>query len=311
MSFTIRLANWPTDSKTLAKLRHIVFVEEQNVPIELELDELDSDETTQHFIGELDGIPIATGRLLNTGQLGRICILKEHRRKGHGTALLKHIVQHALLQPNLPDLSLNAQTSALALYEQCNFTSDGKTFLDANLPHQRMLFQYKNGNAFAMLFDNSVIRLNNTQQFSHHLKHIFTCGKRTAHILSTALDPKVFTTEVADKLSKMARSHRRVDIKILVQDTSALGSYHHPIVDLAQRLPSAITLHKLHEPPYTISEGYAVVDQAFMVYFNDEKNAEGFTTYRAGPEAKTRLEEFTTLWEQHSAPDQNLSRLTL
>ncbi|MFL0799850.1 MAG: GNAT family N-acetyltransferase [Agarilytica sp.] len=311
MSFSIRLASWSTEAKMLTNLRHIVFVEEQNVPIELELDEFDNDETTQHFIGELDGIPVAAGRLLITGQLGRICILKEHRRKGYGTALLKHIAQHALRQPNLPNLSLNAQTSALGLYEQCYFTPNGETFLDANLPHQRMLFQHENGSAFATLFDNSVIRLNNAQYFSHHLKHIFACGKRTAYILSTALDPKVFTTEVANKLSKMARSHHRVDIKILVQDTSSLGSNHHPIVDLAQRLPSSITLHKLHEPPYTISEGYAVVDQSFMVYFNDEKNVEGFATYRAGPESKTRLEEFTTLWEQHSAPDQNLSRLML
>ncbi len=311
MSFSIKLASWSTEAKTLTNLRHIVFVEEQNVPVELELDEFDSDETTQHFIGELDDIPVATGRLLNTGQLGRICILKEHRRKGYGITLLKYMVQHALLQPGLHNLSLNAQTSAVTLYEQCNFTSDGKTFLDANLPHQRMFFQHENGSAFAMLFDNSVIRLNNAQHFSQHLKHIFSCGKRTVYILSTTLNPKIFTKEVSDKLSKMARTHRGVDIKILVQDTSALGGYHHPIVNLAQRLPSAITLHKLHEPPYTISEGYAVVDQSFMVYFNDEKNEEGFATYRAGPESKTRREEFTTLWEQHSAPDQNLTRLML
>ncbi len=311
MSFSIRLANWSTEAKTLTELRHIVFVEEQNVPIELELDEYDGNETTQHFIGELDGTPIATGRLIHTGQLGRICILKKYRRQGYGIALIKYIVRWALSQPGLPNLSLNAQTAALPLYEQCHFTSDGETFLDANLPHQRMFFQHGNRSALTALFDNNVIRLNDAQQFAHHLRHIFGCGKRSACILTTALDPKIFSHEVADKISQMARSHRGVNIKILIQDTSALGSHHHPIVNLAQRLPSAITLHKLHEAPYTISEGYTVVDQQLMVYFNDEKNLEGFATYRAGPESKTRLEEFTTLWEQYSAPDPNLSRQIL
>ncbi len=311
MSFSIRPVNWSTEAETLTKLRHIVFVEEQNVPVELELDELDDNETTQHFIGELDGSPIATGRLIDTGQLGRICILKEHRRQGYGIALLKHIVKYALLQPGLPKLSLNAQTTALPLYEKCGFTSDGKTFLDANIPHQRMYFQHQNGSVLTRLFDNSVIRLNEAERFARHLSHMFDCGKRSAHILSTTLDPHLFTAEVADKISKMARRHRRIKIKILVQDTSALGSHHHPVVDLAQRLPSSITLHKLHAPPSTIIEGYTVVDQQHMVYFNDEKSLEGFATYRAGPESKTRLEEFTTLWEQHSTPDQNLSRLML
>ena len=78
------------DFLACAAIRRKVFVEEQNVPEELELDELDA--TAVHLLATRDGRPVGTARLLidgNTAKIGRVALLAEERGTGAGAALMR------------------------------------------------------------------------------------------------------------------------------------------------------------------------------------------------------------------------------
>ena len=124
------------------RLRHIVFVEEQNVPVELEIDEHDSSDAL-HYLGRLDEVPVAAARIVlfaDYAKLQRIVLLKEHRGKGLGDEMLAQLISYAnALAPHLP-VALDAQVQARGLYEKHGFVAHGDVFDDAGIEHIHMRF---------------------------------------------------------------------------------------------------------------------------------------------------------------------------
>ena len=85
-----------SDLETCIALRRTVFVEEQQVPEDLEVDGLDSE--ALHLLATLDGRPVGTTRLFakgDTGKIGRVCVLREARGTGVGGALLAALIAEA------------------------------------------------------------------------------------------------------------------------------------------------------------------------------------------------------------------------
>ncbi|MFC9996525.1 GNAT family N-acetyltransferase [Nocardia sp. NPDC127526] len=116
-------------------IRVEVFVTEQGVPKELELDELDA--TADHFLARLDGTPAGAGRLLireNTGVLGRLAVLKETRGTGLGVALVRAIEDRAR-ERGLTAVELHSQTQARGFYERLGYSAYGDIDDDAGIPH--------------------------------------------------------------------------------------------------------------------------------------------------------------------------------
>ncbi|MGZ6791616.1 MAG: GNAT family N-acetyltransferase, partial [Mycobacteriales bacterium] len=68
---TARLAG-PADMEQVFALRHEVFVLGQDVPEELERDELDA--VSDHAVVVQDGRVVGTGRLLPDGTIGRMAV---------------------------------------------------------------------------------------------------------------------------------------------------------------------------------------------------------------------------------------------
>ena len=132
----IKVANWETDKNNLKELRLKVFVEEQNVPIELEWDEYD--DSSLHFLATLNDKVIAVARLKPDGQIGRMAVLQEYRNQGFGSQLLHFILQQAS-QKNLKNVYLHAQVTAIHFYEKHGFTISSEIFYDANIAHRAML----------------------------------------------------------------------------------------------------------------------------------------------------------------------------
>lgn len=132
----IKVADWKTDSIDLKAIRLKVFVEEQNVPLELEWDEYD--ESSVHFLATLNGKVVAVARLKTDGQIGRMAVLREYRNQGIGSRLLQFILQYAT-QNNIDNIYLHAQVTAIPFYENNNFIATGETFYDANIAHRTML----------------------------------------------------------------------------------------------------------------------------------------------------------------------------
>ncbi|MDJ0805991.1 MAG: GNAT family N-acetyltransferase [Gammaproteobacteria bacterium] len=135
-AFSIRRADWPEDEALLKLVRMRVFIEEQQVPKELEWDGEDH-QALQFLALDAEQRPIGTARLLPSGQVGRMAVLKAWRNRGVGSALLLRLLAEAA-QGNYPELFLHAQLTALPFYQRHGFQADGEVFYEANIPHQRM-----------------------------------------------------------------------------------------------------------------------------------------------------------------------------
>lgn len=119
-------------------IRKKIFVEEQKVPEEEEIDHLESEAT--HFILYCDGKPAGAGRFRTVddyGKVERICVLKEFRGSGSGKALMEKIQSYAKEQ-DIKKLKLNAQTQAIPFYSKLGYEVISDEFLDAGIPHKTM-----------------------------------------------------------------------------------------------------------------------------------------------------------------------------
>ena len=134
--YHIVCTTWDRNSDQLGKIRRIVFVEEQGVPAEMEWDE--NDETAMHLLAMgPNQQPLGTARLLNTGQIGRIAVLKAHRNKGIARALLQKTVSLAIGN-DYSSVFLHAQTPVIPFYESLGFKVSGRPFLEAEIEHYLM-----------------------------------------------------------------------------------------------------------------------------------------------------------------------------
>jgi len=131
----IELLSWEEARAHAAPIRFAVFVEEQGVPSEIELDEMD--EPSDHAVAYEDGKPVATGRLLPDGHIGRMAVLKDWRGRGIGGQILARLVDRARCRGEL-EVVLSAQVQALAFYRAHGFVEEGAEYMDAGIPHRTM-----------------------------------------------------------------------------------------------------------------------------------------------------------------------------
>ncbi len=128
-----------TDEKQMVlRIRREVFIEEQDVPEEIEYDEFEDKST--HFICLVDGKPVGAGRLSilkDMQKVERIAILKEYRGLGLG----RRMVETILLQcrSDMP-IGGNAQLIARDFYIELGFKPVGDVFLEAGIQHIKMLY---------------------------------------------------------------------------------------------------------------------------------------------------------------------------
>lgn len=135
----VQLADWyqPEQQNILRSLRFEVFVQEQNVPEELEWTGEDGD--CVHAIAyDNAGQAIGTGRLDNDGHIGRMAVLKSARGVGAGRSLLQFLIQQAKLRGD-KEVHLNAQTHAMDFYKREGFEAYGPEFMEAGISHRAML----------------------------------------------------------------------------------------------------------------------------------------------------------------------------
>ncbi|TKH42035.1 GNAT family N-acetyltransferase [Paenibacillus sp. FSL R10-2782] len=124
-------------------IRTKVFVEEQKVPADIEIDHFDKlGDTAHHLLISDHGEMVATGRLTyyeeDTAKMQRIAVLKEHRSGGYGRILLLALEERAR-ELGLRHSLLDAQCQAEKFYEKLGYeTISEEPFNDAGIPHVRM-----------------------------------------------------------------------------------------------------------------------------------------------------------------------------
>lgn len=120
------------------EIRRKVFVEEQNVPPEEEIDDLENESTHFLLLEQDDAIGAGRFRLIDDyGKVERICILKEKRKSGAGKAIMKGI-EHYAKQQGIKKLKLNAQSHAIPFYLHLGYDVVSDEFLEAGIPHRTM-----------------------------------------------------------------------------------------------------------------------------------------------------------------------------
>ena len=121
-------------------VRQEVFIGEQGVPAELELDEFDP--LAAHALALQDGRCIGTGRLVDLGkgqaQIGRMAVLAQFRNQGLGKQILKKLIDLAQSQKT-DSIVLHSQVTAIPFYEKHGFQVQGSTYDEAGIPHRNMI----------------------------------------------------------------------------------------------------------------------------------------------------------------------------
>jgi predicted GNAT family N-acyltransferase len=143
------LVNSQEDMQQALRVRRRVFIEEQGVPEDIEIDQHDvvprgDIERTgaQHVLAMLDGAPVATGRLVledsdGRPHVGRVAVLPEYRGRGFGRAVMASL--HDLARERgATAVTLAAQLHAIGFYEKLGYEARGEVFLDADIEHRWM-----------------------------------------------------------------------------------------------------------------------------------------------------------------------------
>ena len=120
-------------------IRHVVFVEEQQVPIELERD--GRDDEADHFLGRVAGVPAAAARLVSdtpgVGTAQRVAVLPPLRGTGVGAAIMAALEEQARRR-GLRAIELHAQVPVRGFYERLGYTAFGDEYDEAGIPHISM-----------------------------------------------------------------------------------------------------------------------------------------------------------------------------
>lgn len=139
---TVKVVQNDAELKEIFKIREEVFVVEQEVDPKEEYDEFE--DTSIHFIATDEaGNACGTARWRNTGhgiKLERFAVLKSHRGKGVGYALVNAVMEDIAKKPDTAGklLYMHAQLPAVALYEKFGFKKKGEQFEECNIMHYQM-----------------------------------------------------------------------------------------------------------------------------------------------------------------------------
>jgi predicted GNAT family N-acyltransferase len=120
-------------------VRRTVFVDEQQVPEEEEIDQFEDEST--HIVLYDNEVPVGAARLRvldGIGKLERICVLSSSRKNGAGKLLVNKLEEIAIEQ-GVSKLKLNAQTHAIPFYERLGYETVSDVFMDAGIPHVTMI----------------------------------------------------------------------------------------------------------------------------------------------------------------------------
>ncbi len=120
-------------------IRRRVFIEEQNVPEEIEMDA--DDAHAFHALAILDGVAIGCGRMLEHDstevKIGRMAVLQEYRKTGVGAHILRFLIDSARMR-GFRKAILHAQLTAEGFYLKEGFTPVGGVFDEAGIAHRKM-----------------------------------------------------------------------------------------------------------------------------------------------------------------------------
>ena len=136
----ILIKSWQEASQEAYPIRKKVFIEEQGVPEDMELDE--HDPLAKHALAYQDGLCVGTGRLVRLdnhhAQIGRMAVLSTYRNQDIGSAILSSLITLAQAE-GVSTLVLHSQISAAPFYAKFGFVAEGSIYDEAGIAHRNMI----------------------------------------------------------------------------------------------------------------------------------------------------------------------------
>lgn len=246
-SYYLEPANYAVDFDDIYRVRHAVFVVEQNIPEEVEFDELDCQ--CHHVLArDSQGSAIGTGRLTAEGRLGRLAVLQEWRCQRVGKSILGALIERARAL-GLSEVTANAQVSVLKFYQKFDFNLDGEVFMAVGIPHQAVRLALQPLQTFSREPPKVVmdvvhsLNLDTIESVISATVAVITRARRYLYIYSRDLEFSIYAhKDVVEALKQFALRQRDGNIQIIIQEPESLRNQMHPVIDLAQRLSSHLLL---------------------------------------------------------------------
>ena len=156
--FRVSVVTTREEMQEALAVRRAVFIEEQRIDEDEEIDRYDGDPATVtdavHVLGRLDGRPVATARLLldqpdgEYPHIGRVAVLREQRGRYWGVGVMEALHEEARRR-GYAGATLGAQEYAVGFYAKLGYVARGDVFLDAGIEHRWMdlVFEDENGSS--------------------------------------------------------------------------------------------------------------------------------------------------------------------
>lgn len=251
----ISTVTWDDAQSSLRLIRQKVFIEEQQVPEELEWD--GDDKTATHILGKEGNRPVACARILKSGKLGRLAVLKDYRHHGWGGRILR-AAEHHLKEQRKNKLYLNAQASSYDFYFQNGYRPSEEMFWDANIPHIRMQKILNRPDPTSKTYILGSDEENHYSEQPAASPVWFMIGssqcRREINIqISDLAHPLFNNASCVSSLGAFIRSSRQTKVRVLI-NKEIPGLSEHPLLQLQQRMSSRFNIRIVHMP--TNKEGY-------------------------------------------------------
>ena len=140
MNLKIQLVKTKKEYKDILEIRKKVFIQEQNVPFNIEIEH---EEDSKHVICFIDQLAVGTGRWRKTKngiKLERFAVLTDFRNKGIGKEIVNFILSEISSNNTI---YLHAQEAVVNFYKKLGFKVSGKKFYEADILHSKMIYSLK------------------------------------------------------------------------------------------------------------------------------------------------------------------------
>ena len=285
--FVVEVIDFAIGRDDLQAIREVVFVQEQQVPAEMERDALDPQ--CVHVIARsADGMAIGTGRLTPDHRIGRMAVLRDWRGKGVGDAMLLALIDQAR-ERGWREVALNAQASAITFYARHGFLPHGERFMEAGIEHLAMRRLLAGANAIE---DHAAAVVTT--------RALIGAARRGLWIYSRNLDPGLFDApEVLDAFRNFATAGVGGEARILLQDAAAPQRAHAPLLELAQRLPSVFLFREPIDPvDRAYASAYLANDNGGYYFRSLGHRLEGEADLHGPGRARQLRNAFEQVWER-------------
>lgn len=303
MQFTVELADFARDEEELRAVRIPVFIDEQEVPEELEWD--GSDAACRHVLArDRNGRPVGTARLSADGKIGRMAVLSDWRSRGVGAAMLQALLDLAR-SIGLPGVRLNAQVEALGFYERFGFVAYGVQFEEAGIQHRAMQRSIKPFEApppppLGEALPSEAHTLQTLEDWRMALLQILSDARYRLDILAPTLEPLLFAQpSVLEEFRRIGTAGRGAQIRLLTFEPAPIAKSGHALIPLGQRLPSTLLFRTPVDPVDLDYRGSFVLnDRGGYVAQPTTRSWRGFSDRHHAGRHRQLLDLFNEIWHR-------------